>query len=527
MYARRVKQHWLAVVSMVVFAAPAAALDIHRYTLRATVLPPAKTVEATVEIEFAPIERVRLKASAMTIRSVSCGGRSIEFVHANDDLSFDPAAATACSIEYATAAGRGLVINDEVAYTVFHTDRWMPSNPDISDRARFAASITAPDGFRAVTTDSQRDFPAYLFGFAVGRFHTTLIQESGPAIAVHAVGVDEEGVRKAFATAPEMLKFFEGIAGMPYPSARYDQVVMPGAPPQELAGGTLLSTEYVKSVIADPTEDYLIAHELSHQWWGNVLTGAGWREFWLHEGFATYMVALWKQYKWSQAAYDEEIALASVRLRRAWASKKTALVSAEATTADRALVYSRGALVLHAVRRRVGDRAFYAGIRSLGRTGARRPLRSSDFCAAMSISCEKWIARAELPEVTITYALRGRELILTTTQAGSVFDLRFEVHAGTTSRMIETKTARQTTSIRLPRGELLSLHIDGRDTLLGSFRFERPEKLVLAQLRSPDRLTRLGAIEDALRVGTPALREELAKMAASDPSRAVRRAAAP
>src|SRR6185436_12191835 len=77
-------------------------------------------------------------------------------------------------------------------------------------------------------------------------------------------------------------------------------------------------TEEVAPILKDPHEDWAIAHELAHQWWGNSLTCADWSELWLNEGLTVFMVAAYKEARWGRADYERELALANKR----WAAAK-------------------------------------------------------------------------------------------------------------------------------------------------------------------------------------------------------------
>lgn len=500
---------------MIVSLLLAATLDVHRYSLR---IDPAK-LEASVAIEFEqPQRRVELSAIGMAIRGVTCG-RVVDWTYERDLLRFDAGGARRCSIDYRATPGSGLTAKDGVVYTVFHTGRWMPSNPDLADRALFEVTGVP------IASSNEKSFPAYLHGFASGDFSTTIAFGEKPRIEVHATSLSADQLRTAFATVPEMVKFFEERSGVAYPLSTYKQIVLDGAPPQEIAGGTLLSTAYVKSVLEQPTEDYLIAHELSHSWWGNLVTAPDWSEFWLHEGFATFMTAAWKEHHFSADAYAEEMALAAIRLRRAWATRQVPLVTEEASKVDRALIYSRGALVLHLLRRRLGEEAFWKGVRRFTRDGAKHPVTSRDLRAAFALGAafDQWTERAALPDVRLSYA----DDQVTVEQQEPLFDLALRLvirtSSGEVSRVIRTRSAKTTIALDAPAGELTSLFVDGADAVLGTFAFPRPAALIAAQLREPDRLTRLGAIDDAVRED---MQDELARVAADDPSPALRRAAA-
>jgi aminopeptidase N len=83
-------------------------------------------------------------------------------------------------------------------------------------------------------------------------------------------GASASKLEAVFAPTPAMVAFFEGKAGLPLPGGRYTQLLTPGAEAQEAAGFSLIGRKVIEPMLADPQEDWAIAHELAHQWWGNL-----------------------------------------------------------------------------------------------------------------------------------------------------------------------------------------------------------------------------------------------------------------
>ena len=175
---------------------------------------------------------------------------------------------------------------------------------------------------------------------------------------------------------------------MPLPDGRYTQLLVPEREAQEAASFSLIGRAELDAERDDPSSGWVIAHEMAHQWWGNLVTCEDWSEFWLHEGLATFMVAAWKEHRFGEAAYRAELEVASRRLARAreigfdkpltWDGKYPSL------GARRAVQYSKGALFLAHLRELVGDDAFWSGLRSLYASPRRRGRSvSRDFQAAM------------------------------------------------------------------------------------------------------------------------------------------------
>lgn len=106
----------------------------------------------------------------------------------------------------------------------------------------------------------------------------------------------------------------------------------------------------------------LIAHELAHQWFGDMITMRTWPDIWLNEGFATYSVALYREKKYGPQAYRQVMDGEMSRARLATGTLYVQDTSRVQTLFDSRLVYSKGASVLHMLRRVLGDSAFSRAI---------------------------------------------------------------------------------------------------------------------------------------------------------------------
>jgi aminopeptidase N len=127
----------------------------------------------------------------------------------------------------------------------------------------------------------------------------------------------------------------------------------------------------------------VIVHELAHQWWGNLVTADGLEHFWLHEGVVVFMTAAWKEHRFGKAAYEAELDLARKRLARAREigfDKPLAFPGPyPSLAARRAVQYSKGALFLDHLRRLLGERSFWAGLKLFTRTHAGGVVNGRDF----------------------------------------------------------------------------------------------------------------------------------------------------
>ena len=196
-----------------------------------------------------------------------------------------------------------------------------------------------------------------------------------------------------------MAGFFEERAGVPYPGDSYAQALVATSGGQELAGLSHMSEAYGRSVLADATATSLIAHELAHQWWGNLVTCREWTHFWLNEGFATFMAAAYKEHARGREAYLADVARLAAARRAAsrrrhatsrWCSRTG--TGRRQTTARSSI--RRAHLALHAAARaRWARRRSGAPFAPTRANSPGRPVTTADFQRAVERSSGRRLDR--------------------------------------------------------------------------------------------------------------------------------------
>lgn len=190
-----------------------------------------------------------------------------------------------------------------------------------------------------------------------------------------------------FSTSLSRYTFLSAKAGMPLPVADYSQLLVEGDEAQEAATYSVLGSDALPRQPDDPSQDWAIVHELTHQWWGNLITCETLKDFWLNEGITTFMTAAWKQHRYGRAAYEAELNEARSRFEKARAmgfDKPLAWNGTYPTLGvRRAIQYSKGALFMAQLRVTLGDAAFWSGLRRYTRDHAGGTVTSIDLKRAM------------------------------------------------------------------------------------------------------------------------------------------------
>jgi aminopeptidase N len=277
-----------------------------------------------------------------------------------------------------------------VAAQPYGAPSWFPCNDRPDDKATYQITVSAPTGYHVVANgtliESRRRASAvtwvyeqpepmapYLATVNIGRYAVQNLDALVP-MAVVVPGDLHLELPSSFSRQPEMLAAFVELFG-PYPFASYTVVVTADdlEIPLESQGVSVFGLNYLRD---DWDAERLVAHELAHQWFGNTVTASGWNDIWLHEGFACYSEWLWSEHSGRDSA-DEQAVRYWARLDGLPQDLLLGDPGASDMFDDR--VYKRGALLLHAVRRTVGDDAFFTVLRTWTERHRDSSVRTEDF----------------------------------------------------------------------------------------------------------------------------------------------------
>jgi len=265
------------------------------------------------------------------------------------------------------------------------------------------------------------------------------------ALSVEANRRQESRGRDAIYTAADILRVYSGLTGdAPYDAmtiAMVEDDVPGGHAPGYMAMINNPPPVTQLNWRNDPAAfqgfpEFFIAHELAHQWFGQAVGWKNYHEQWLSEGFAQYFAALYARDKRGEGAFREVL-----RQFRKWAIEdsdqgpvylgyRLGHIKGESRV-FRALLYNKGAAVLHMLRRLIGDDAFFAGVKKFYADNRFTKAGTDDLRRAMEATSgkdlnrffERWIYDNGIPRLRYSTAVEGNELVVRFEQAGEIYDV--------------------------------------------------------------------------------------------------------
>jgi aminopeptidase N len=265
----------------------------------------------------------------------------------------------------------------------------------------------------------EQPHPAYLVTVVIGEYE--LIQErlKGLPIEYYVYGNAAEAGQKLFQRTPQMIEFFAEKFGYPYPFAKYAQILVDdflfGA--MENTTATTMTDRCLLDARAELDLNYedIVAHELAHHWFGDLVTCKHWSEIWLNESFATYSEYLWREH--TQGSDEARFVLFQdflTYLHEDFSSHRRSILFHRYRYSEELMdrhAYEKGACVLHMLRHVLGDEAFFRSLMRYLSKFAFGVAETNDLKSAIEEITGKnlhwffdqWIYRPGYPELEVEY----------------------------------------------------------------------------------------------------------------------------
>jgi aminopeptidase N len=561
--------------------------------------PVGKTLKGTAHQKFkvvAPEQKtIRLDQMGLTIEEVSVGGKKADFVNESGKLSIILAQAPTVgevievSVRYSTHnPRRGIYFTGPDAdhpgkkYQVWtqgqdeDSRHWFPTFDYPNQKATSEIRALVPKGYTAVSNGallSKKDVgDKTQFHYKIGTPHVTYLvslvvgeyfawEDKGPRdlpVQYFVQQGREEDGKRSFSNTPHMIAAFEKKTGVPYPYEKYSQVAVQdfifGGMENTSATTQTDQTLHDQRAELDFTSDHLVAHELAHQWFGDLLTCRDWSHGWLNEGFATFMERVWIENDsgprggmeeakyYSYIDLKEHIDEDTKRYRRPIVCN-TYLEPMDLFDTH---LYQKGGLVVGLLRHVLGEEQFWKSINHYVLTNQKKNVETLDLIRAIEEATgrnlrrffDEWVFNAGYPEFEMSYQWHDdkklAEMVIEQKQTGGKSELvqngsttklfhlpvvlEFTVEGGKkVSHKIEVGEPRERVFLSLSAKPLM-VRFDPGSSIPKTLKFPRPKELLLFQLKNDqDCMGRIEAAQELGKIADPEIVTALGEVALKDP----------
>lgn len=368
-----------------------------------------------------------------------------------------------------------------------------------------------PNGDGTTTWHYQidRDHSSYLIMLAAGEYLVRRDTVAGVPLEYWGYPDQAERIAATFGRTPDIFRYYLDRVGVPYPWSKYSQVAIS----EFMFGGmenttatTITDNAYVdRRGAVDYDPDPLVAHELAHQWFGDMVTNRSWFHLWLHEGYATYLASRYRGHRSGEEAFLKEMyddGLLALDVDKTIGRNPIAGTSGIKTN-----LYQRGARVLHMLNQLVGDDIFWRASRRFLERNAFGLVETNDLKIAfedvsglnLDWFFDEWIFKAGAPEFEVEYRYGRDSLFLRVRQVQrqdsltGVFrmplPLEFYLKNRVISDTVWLSRAEEIFTFPMPERPRFVI-FDAGDAMLKTVRFSRADDELVAQLDAPRMIDR-------------------------------------
>mgnify|MGYP005845702629 CR=1 FL=1 len=369
-------------------------------TLHATLLPSPieKSISGEVKYEFevsSSIDTIAIDAIRMEFSNVKINGKLVNFKNSQkylqlfegfkkgkNTLTFNYKANPKQTF-YFIGTGENLQIWTQGQGK--YTSHWLPSFNDVNEKVVFNLSIQFDANFTVLSNGKlknvninynsnskiwhyqmKKPMSSYLVMMAIGKFaKQTAKTKSGTPLEFYLDQKDTNKFETTYKYTTQIFDFFEQEIGVKYPWEIYRQVPVRDFlySGMENTTSTIFSQDFVVDEIGfyDKTYINVNAHELAHQWFGNLITAETGKHHWLQEGFATYYALLAEKELFGDDYFQWELYEMAERLQKASKNDTIPLLNEKASSLT---FYQKGAWALHYLRSTIGAENFQKAVKN-------------------------------------------------------------------------------------------------------------------------------------------------------------------
>ncbi|GHA37435.1 aminopeptidase [Salinimicrobium marinum] len=441
-------------------------VDFQRVKAELAVFPSEKKVEGRVTFRFDVLETtdsVFIDARKMDFREVKLNGKEVDFSKDEQRLwivaDFTPTSDNVLEFNYTATPSQGMYfedwdISEEEKETASensapqvwtqgqgrYTSNWLPSFDDTTEKLEFDLTVDFQKGFEVIANgklqksaavndsvvrweyDMEQPMSSYLVALAAGKYQKKEISSSsGVPIQLYYYPGDEGKVEPTYRHTKQIFDFLEKQTGVAYPWQNYKQIPVRDFlyAGMENTGTTIFSDLFVVDSTAFKDRNYVNvnAHELAHQWFGDLVTAASGEHHWLQEGFSTYYALLAEREVFGDDYYYWKLFESAEELKELSDSGKgEALINSKASSLT---YYQKGAWALHILKERVGEEAFNLAVKNYLNKYKFKNVTTADFIAEVENTSGKdlsayvlqWLEQSAFPATVALNSLKESKFI--------------------------------------------------------------------------------------------------------------------
>ncbi|WP_289023159.1 M1 family metallopeptidase [uncultured Salegentibacter sp.] len=320
-----------------------------------------------------------------------------------------------------------------------YTSNWLPSFDDQREKIEFDISYRFPESLEVMANgklvaiskndslkkwafDMQRPMSSYLLAFAAGDYIKEETKSaSGVPLQFYMPVSQKERLEPTYRYTKQIFDFLESEIGVAYPWQNYKQApvldfLYSG---MENTTATIFDNTFITDSIAFKDKNYVgvNAHELAHQWFGNLVTAQTANDHWLHEGFATFYALLAEREIFGDDYYYWKLYLSAEQLKElSDKGKGEAITKAKASSLT---YYQKGAWALHILREKVGREAFNTAVKNFLVKYKFKSATTSNFIAEVEAAANidlsdfisKWLNQTAFQGFVALNSLKNSEFI--------------------------------------------------------------------------------------------------------------------
>jgi aminopeptidase N len=382
----------------------------------ATVAPDAslKKVVGAVVYHFKvlkPIDTIRIDAKSMHFDKVMVNNKAVKFKNNSKELllfegfnegmnwvSFSYTAFPKQTMYFiGESDNRQIWTQGQGRYT----SHWLPSFDDVNEKIIFTVQIISPEdfvvisngilkrtkpmdnGFKTWYYEMQKPMSSYLLAVVIGDFRNKVIaSKSSIPLQFFIQPKDTAKFESTYRHSKQIFDYLEKEIGFKYPWQIYKQIPVEDFlyAGMENTSCTIFAQDYVVDDIGFNDRNYVNvnAHELAHQWFGDLVTAKSGKHHWLQEGFATYYALLGEREVFGDDYFYHQLYRTSLQLKNATKIDTISVMSEKASSLS---FYQKGAWALHIIREAIGPKLFQKAVKTYLKKYQYKNVETDDFLA--------------------------------------------------------------------------------------------------------------------------------------------------